>query len=74
LPLLTRYAAAGVAWSVLAACLAAGMSLRYQSRLTQVASEQVVWAVLAVLWVGFFLPVIVVLGGPLRHRRRARRA
>jgi putative peptide zinc metalloprotease protein len=74
LPLLTRYAAAGVAWSVLAACLAAGMSLRYQSRLTQVASEQVVWAVLAVLWVGFFLPVIVVLGGPLRQRRRARRA
>jgi len=74
LPLLTRYAAAGVAWSVLAACLAAGMSLRYQSRLTQVASEQIVWAVLAVLWVGFFIPVIVVLGGPLRHRRRARRA
>jgi putative peptide zinc metalloprotease protein len=74
LPLLTRYAAAGVAWSVLAACLAAGMSLRYESRLTQVASQRVVWAVLGLLWVGFFLPVIVVLVGPLRQRRRTGRA
>jgi Zn-dependent protease len=73
-PLLARYAAAGVAWSALAACLAVGMSLRYESRLTEVASEPVVWAVLAVLWVGFFLPVIVVLAGPLRQRRRAREA
>jgi Zn-dependent protease len=72
--LLSRYAAAGVAWSALAACLAVGMSLRYESRLTDVASEPVVWAVLAVLWVGFFLPVIVVLAGPLRQRRRGREA
>jgi Zn-dependent protease len=72
--LLSRYAAAGVAWSALAACLAVGMSLRYESRLTEVASEPVVWAVLAVLWVGFFLPVIVVLAGPLRRRRRGREA
>jgi putative peptide zinc metalloprotease protein len=71
-PLLIRYAAAGVAWSALAACFAAGMSLRYQSRLSAVASAPVVWGVLAVLWVGFFLPVIVVVGGPLRQRRRAR--
>jgi putative peptide zinc metalloprotease protein len=69
-PLLSRYAAAGVAWSALAACFAVGMSLRYESRLTEVASEPIVWAVLAVLWVGFFLPVIVVLAGPLRQRRR----
>jgi hypothetical protein len=73
-PLLNRYAAAGVAWLALAACFAVGMSLRYESRLTEVASEPVVWAVLAVLWVGFFLPVIVVLAGPLRQRRRSREA
>jgi len=73
-PVLTRYAAFGVAWSVLAACFAAGMSLRYQSRLAGVASEPVVWSVLGVLWIGFFLPVIAVLGGPLRHRRRSREA
>jgi putative peptide zinc metalloprotease protein len=73
-PLLTRYGAAGVAWSALAGCFAAGMSLRYESRLTQVASEPVVWTVLAALWVGFFVPVIVVLGGPLRQRRRTRGA
>ena len=63
-----------VAWSALAACFAVGMSLRYESRLTEVASEPVVWAVLAVLWVGFFLPVVVVLAGPLRQRRRSREA
>jgi putative peptide zinc metalloprotease protein len=71
-PMLTRYAAAAVAWSALAGCFAAGMSLRYESRLSAVASGPVVWGVLAVLWVGFFLPVIVVVGGPLRQRRRAR--
>jgi putative peptide zinc metalloprotease protein len=73
-PVLTRYAAAGVAWSVLAGCFAAGLSLRYQSRLEDVASGPVVWSVLAILWVGFFVPVIVVLGGPLRQRRRSREA
>jgi putative peptide zinc metalloprotease protein len=73
-PVLTRYAAAGVAWSVLAGCFAAGLSLRYQSRLEDVASGPVVWSVLAILWVGFFLPVIVVLGGPVRQRRRSREA
>jgi putative peptide zinc metalloprotease protein len=71
-PVLTRYAAAGVAWSALAGCFAAGLSLRYEPRLAQVASEPVVWAVLGILWVGFFLPVIVVLAGPLRQRKRSR--
>ena len=71
-PLLTRYAGAGVAWSVLAGCFAAGLSLRYEPRLAQVASQQVVWTVLGLLWIGFFLPAIVVLGGPLRQRRRSR--
>jgi putative peptide zinc metalloprotease protein len=72
--MLARYAAAGVAWSALAACFAAGMSLRYRPRLAELAPEPVVWAALAVLWVGFFLPVLVVLAGPLRARRRASEA
>jgi pSer/pThr/pTyr-binding forkhead associated (FHA) protein/Zn-dependent protease len=71
-PLLTRYGAAGIAWSVLAGCFAAGLSLRYETRLAQVASQPVVWTVLGILWVGFFLPVIVILVGPLRQRRRSR--
>jgi pSer/pThr/pTyr-binding forkhead associated (FHA) protein/Zn-dependent protease len=71
-PLLTRYGAAGIAWSVLAGCFAAGLSLRYEARLAQVASQPVVWSVLGILWVGFFLPVIVILVGPLRQRRRSR--
>jgi Zn-dependent protease len=71
-PLLTRYAAAGIAWSALAGCFAAGLSLRYEARLAQVASQPVVWTVLGILWVGFFLPVIVILVGPLRQRRRSR--
>ena len=71
-PLLTRYAAAGIAWSVLAGCFAAGLSLRYEARLAQVASQPVVWTVLGILWLGFFLPVIVILVGPLRQRRRSR--
>ena len=72
-PLLNRYAAAGVAWSALAACFAVGMSLRYASRLTEIAGKPVAWAVLIVLWLGFFVPVIVVLVGPLRQQRRRRR-
>jgi putative peptide zinc metalloprotease protein len=73
-PVLARYAGAGIAWSVLAACIAAGLSLRYEARLAEVASAPVVWGVLAVLWVGFFLPVIAVLARPLRERRRSREA
>jgi len=70
---LARYAVFGVAWSVLAACFAVGMSLRYESRLVQVAPDPVVWGALAVVWVVVFLPVIVVLVGPARERRRAAR-
>jgi putative peptide zinc metalloprotease protein len=72
-PVLARYAVFGLAWSVLAACFAAGMSLRYESRLAQVAPEPAVWGALAVVWVVVFLPVIVVLAGPARERRRSAR-
>jgi Zn-dependent protease len=69
-PLLSRYAAAGVVWSALAGGLAVGMSLRYESRLAVVADDGIVWAVLIILWFGFFIPLIVVLAGLLRQRKR----
>ena len=73
-PVLGRYAAFGVVWSLLAGCFAAGMSLRYEPQLMQVAPQPVVWGALGVVWVVVFLPVIVVLVGPARERRRAREA
>ena len=67
--LLARYAVFGVAWSALAACFAVGMSLRYEQQLAQLAPEPVVWAALGAVWVALFMPVIAVLGGPMRERR-----
>ncbi len=71
-PVLARYAVFGVAWSAVAACFAAGMSLRYESRLVELAPEPAVWAALAALWVAFFLPVIVVLSRPASDQRPRR--
>jgi putative peptide zinc metalloprotease protein len=67
---LTRYAVFGVVWSALAACFAIGMSLRYEPQLVRLLPAPVVWGGLVVLWLGFFLPVIVVLGRPAYVRRR----
>jgi putative peptide zinc metalloprotease protein len=71
---LTRYAVLGVAWSAVAGCFAAAMSLRYEPELARLAPEPVVWAVMAAIWLGLFLPVIVVIAGPARERRRSREA
>jgi putative peptide zinc metalloprotease protein len=71
-PVLSRYAAAEVVWAGLAACFAVGMSLRYAPRLIEVAAKSVAWAAMIVLWFGFFVPLIVVLGQLLRQRRRSR--
>jgi putative peptide zinc metalloprotease protein len=68
---LNRYAAFGVAWMVLAACFAAGASLRYESRLAELAPEPAVWVVIVVGWLALLVPVALVLVGPLRERRRA---
>ena len=72
--LLTRYAAFGLAWSAVAACFAVGMSLRYEPQLAQVAPTPVVWVSLSTVWLGFFMPVLVVLGGPMWARRLSRGA
>ena len=67
-PVLARYAVFGLAWSVVAACFAALLSLRYEPRLVELAPAPAVWAALAALWVAFFLPVIVVLARPAGGR------
>jgi putative peptide zinc metalloprotease protein len=71
-PVLARYGIFGVVWSALAACFAIGMSLRYEKAfLATGVPHFVVYAVMATLWVAFFLPVIVVFARPLRQRSRA---
>jgi Zn-dependent protease len=70
--LLTRYAAFGLAWSVLAAFFAIGTSLRYEPQLAELAPAPVVWAAMSVVWIALFVPVLVALVPPLRLRRRER--
>jgi putative peptide zinc metalloprotease protein len=72
-PVLARYGIFGLVWSGVAACFAIVMSLRYEKAFLAVPGVPhiVVYAVMASLWVAFFLPVIVVLAKPLRERSRA---
>jgi hypothetical protein len=67
---LARYSIFGLVWSGLAAFFAIGMTLRYKPIMEQLAPEYVVWAVLITLWVGFFIPVLIVLVKPLWDRTR----
>ena len=46
------------------------MSLRFQPVMVEHASATVVWVVLATLWAALFIPVLVVVGPPLRARLR----
>jgi len=70
-PVLMRYSLWGVGWSVLAACFAIGMSLRYEKAFLAVTDNKaVVYGVMGTLWVAFFLPVFVVLGKPVWKRIR----
>jgi putative peptide zinc metalloprotease protein len=71
-PVLARYSLWGIGWSVLAACFAIGMTLRYEKIFLVVANgnHAVVYGVMGTLWVAFFLPVIFVLGKPIWKRIR----
>jgi putative peptide zinc metalloprotease protein len=74
-PVLLRYSLFGLGWSVLAACFAIAMSLRYEKAFLATADATgvphfVVYAVMGTLWVAFFLPVIFVFARPLLDRRR----
>jgi putative peptide zinc metalloprotease protein len=69
-PVLARYSIFGLLWSALAAFFVIGLTLRYKPIMDDFAPDYVVWAVLITLWVGAFIPVIVVLAKPLVERFR----
>lgn len=69
-PVLARYSLFGLAWSFLAGFFAIGMTLRYKPIMENYVPEYVVWVVLVTLWIGCFIPVIVVLAKPLADRVR----
>jgi putative peptide zinc metalloprotease protein len=69
---LARYSLYGLGWTVLAACFAAGMSLRYAPALEAVVPGTVAWAALAALWLALLTPALVALGPPLLGRLRER--
>jgi putative peptide zinc metalloprotease protein len=73
-PVLARYSVFGLGWSSLAAFFAIGMSFRYKPIMENFAPSYVVWTVLVTLWVGFFIPVIVVVARPLVTRFRGEEA
>jgi putative peptide zinc metalloprotease protein len=58
--LLMRYAIGGLAWSTVASLFAVVMSLRYESTLATLLPTPVVWLVLAVCWVAFFTPMLLI--------------
>jgi putative peptide zinc metalloprotease protein len=70
-PVLARYSAFGLLWSVLAALFAIAMTLHYRAVLEAIApAEWIVWVVMATVWVAVFVPVLVVVGRPLAQRYR----
>jgi putative peptide zinc metalloprotease protein len=69
-PVLARYSLWGLAWTALASLFAVGMSLRYKAVLDALAPAWIVWTVMATVWVGLFIPVVIVLAKPLAERFR----
>ncbi len=70
--MLARYAVAGLAWSVLAACFAAALALSRGDQLARVAPEPVVWSGVALVCLVVFAVPVASVAGPLRERRRSR--
>jgi hypothetical protein len=73
-PALMRYALLSLVWTAVAAIFVAALSLRYLKPLTAVAPRPVAWMFLAVLWLALFVPVLGMIGPPLRQRLRSRTA
>lgn len=69
-PALRRYAIASLGWSVFAAAIAIGFSLRYAPILERYAPPGVVWGVLATVWLVLLVPVLATVVPPLIARRR----
>jgi hypothetical protein len=69
-PVLARYSLWGLAWLVLAGGFAIALTLIYAPLLKQLAPDWIVDVVLWTLWVGVFIPVVVVVGKPMLERLR----
>jgi hypothetical protein len=67
---LARYSLWGLAWLVLAGGFAIALTLIYAPLLKQLAPDWIVDVVLWTLWVGVFIPVVVVVGKPMLERLR----
>jgi putative peptide zinc metalloprotease protein len=64
------YALAGLAWTVAAVAFVIVMSTRYYGVLTSLAPPEVVWGVFGAFYLLMFVPVVVMVGRPLRERLR----
>jgi putative peptide zinc metalloprotease protein len=73
-PMLVKFAAAGVAWSIVAAGAAMVISLRYWPVLHRFLPAPVVGAMLIAVWGAVLAPALLTLGPPLIERRRDLRA
>jgi putative peptide zinc metalloprotease protein len=69
-PVLARYSLFGLGWFALMGFFVIFFTLRYKPILAAYTSDYVVWIVLVTLWLGGFLPLIVVLAKPLTERWR----
>jgi putative peptide zinc metalloprotease protein len=64
------YALAGLAWTLAAVAFVIVMSTRYYGVLTSLAPPEVVWGVFGAFYLLMFVPVLVMVGRPLRERLR----
>ena len=69
-PVLARYSLFGLGWGFLAGFFVIGMTFRYKPIMDNFAPDYVVWGVLITLWIGCFIPVIIVVAKPLIDRVR----
>jgi putative peptide zinc metalloprotease protein len=69
-PVLARYSLFGLGWFALMGFFVIFFTLRYKPIIALYAPDYVVWIVLVTLWLGGFLPLIVVLAKPLTQRWR----
>jgi hypothetical protein len=69
---LAFYGVASVVWLLAAAAFVIVLTVIYLDRLEAIAPSEVVWSVLGALYLLLFAPVALVVGKPLRERRRAR--
>jgi putative peptide zinc metalloprotease protein len=71
-PVLARYSTIGFAWTAVALGFAVVVSLRYEAVLVRLVPAAAAHVLLGLIWILLLIPVMVMVGGPLLHRMRAR--